>query len=138
MDNSRWFGKPTTDEERALLDAIFGDGPGPRRPAVPPERVISDWIGSTQDAIAALRAWLGSLQKWQRNGGRELAPGDFRAAFRRLADAMGDGWADDNPAGGGLDRLAEVVEAGPACLCNEPGSPAAGAGDHAAWCPAKG
>ena len=59
--------------------------------------------------IAALRRWLDHLRDWQARDGRELSPGDFDAAFRALVEVMGDGWADGNPAGGGLDRLAEVV-----------------------------
>ena len=53
-----------TDEERAaaLIDAVFGDGPNPYRPAVFPDQVLREWIESTEEAIAALRRWLGNLQ----------------------------------------------------------------------------
>ncbi|MGD8475366.1 MAG: hypothetical protein PVH59_14710 [Anaerolineae bacterium] len=74
-----------------------------------PDQVIREWIESTEDAIAELQCWLGNLQTWA-NLGCENAPGDFRAAFDWLYQAgLGDTWADTNPAGGGLDRLAEVV-----------------------------
>ena len=54
------------------------------------ERIINDWIDSTEDAITALQGWLDSLREWQRNGGREHNAGDCRAAFRRMAELMGD------------------------------------------------
>ena len=72
------------------------------------ERIISDWIGSTEDAIIALQGWLGSLREWQSNDGREHSEGDFVAAFRRMAELMGDEWADGNPCD--IDKLAAVVQ----------------------------
>jgi hypothetical protein len=72
------------------------------------ERIINDWIGSTQDAIAALHGWLDSLEEWKRNNGREHSEGDFMAAFRRMVELMGDGWADDNPCD--IDKLAALVK----------------------------
>lgn len=97
------------DAEQAMIDYIFGNGPNPAQATVPPDRVIREWIWSTEAAIAALRRWLDHLRDWQGRNGRELAPGDFDAAFRALCQELGDGWADSNPAGGGIDRLAEVV-----------------------------
>jgi hypothetical protein len=100
------------ERERILIDAVFSNGPRPFGPAVPAGRVLSEWIESTEDAIAELRRWLGSLQGWERNGGREHNAGDFDAAFRRLANEGLDVWADGNPAGGGLDALADTVRGG--------------------------
>jgi hypothetical protein len=74
------------------------------------QRIIREWIESTQDAINELSAWLDSLREWEQAGG-ELMPGDFSRAFDRLYRAgLGDGWADWNQAGGGLDALAEAVK----------------------------
>ena len=72
------------------------------------ERIINDWISSTEDAITALQSWLDSLQEWQRNGGRELSAGDCMAAFRRMVELMGDEWADRNPCD--IDKLAAVIQ----------------------------
>ena len=72
------------------------------------ERIINDWIGSTEDAITALQRWLDSLREWQRNDGREHTEGDFMAAFRRMAELMGDEWADGNPCD--IDALAAAVQ----------------------------
>jgi hypothetical protein len=72
------------------------------------DRIIDDWMGSTEDAITALQGWLDSLREWQRNGVRELAKGDFMEASRRMADLMGDEWADRNPCD--IDRLAAIVQ----------------------------
>jgi hypothetical protein len=72
------------------------------------DRIIDDWIGSTEDAITALQEWLDSLREWQRNGGRELARGDFMAAYRHMAELMGDEWADRNPCD--IDKLAALVQ----------------------------
>ena len=72
------------------------------------ERIINDWMGSTEDAIIALQGWLDSLREWKRNDGREYAEGDFMAAFRRMAELMGDEWADGNPCD--IDRLAAIVQ----------------------------
>ena len=72
------------------------------------ERIINDWIGSTQDAITALQGWLDSLQEWKRNGGRELSEDDFMAAFKRMVELMGDEWADANPCD--IDKLAAIVK----------------------------
>jgi len=72
------------------------------------ERIINDWIGSTEDAVTALQNWLDSLQEWKRNGGREHNEGDFMAAFRRMTEMMGDEWADANLCD--IDKLAAVVQ----------------------------
>ena len=37
------------------------------------ERVIIDWISSTEDAITALQSWLDSLRKWHCSAGKVLA-----------------------------------------------------------------
>jgi len=71
--------------------------------------MMVEWVESTTDAINALSEWKDQLTVWWQHGG-ELQPGDFDAALRRLCDAMGDGWADGNPAGGGLDALAAAVQ----------------------------
>ena len=71
-------------------------------------QIIREWRESTEEAIEALRSWRDSLAEWERNGG-ELQPGDLDAAHRRMCNAMGDEWADGNPAGGGLDALAAAV-----------------------------
>ncbi len=73
------------------------------------ERIINDWISSTEDAIAALQGWLDSLREWRRNDGRELTAGDFMVAFRRMVELMGDEWVDANPCD--IDKLAAVVPA---------------------------
>ena len=72
------------------------------------ERIINDWIGSTEDAITALQGWLDSLREWKRNDGREHTAGDFMAAFRRMVELMGDEWADGNPCD--IDQLAAIVQ----------------------------
>jgi len=98
------------ERERILIEAVFSNGPNPFRPTVPRGHVLQECIESTQDALAELNHWLGSLKEWEANGGREDSAGDFDRAFRRLANEGLDAWADGNPAGGGLDALAEVVK----------------------------
>ena len=96
------------EREKALLDAVFGNGPNPHRWKMPSDQVIREWIESTEGTIAALQAWLANLKLWAHLGSEDR-PGEFTAAYRALCEVVGDGWADQNPAGGGIDRLAEVI-----------------------------
>jgi len=73
-----------------------------------PDQVIREWIESTEDGITALQNWRAHLEEWAHLG-CEDTPGDFHAALKRLRDEGLEGWADGNPAGDGLDRLAEVL-----------------------------
>jgi hypothetical protein len=71
------------------------------------ERFFRDWIESTEDAVKALQSWIASLKEWQQNGGKEMSPGDFDAAWSKLSEqGLGD-WLDWHPCD--LDRLAAVV-----------------------------
>jgi hypothetical protein len=97
------------EREQYLLDAVFGTGPNPQRLKMAPDQVLREWIESTEDAIYTLRRWVYVLREWKHNSGQKGQPGELDAALRVLADQGLDCWADGNPAGGGIDRLAEVV-----------------------------
>lgn len=72
------------------------------------QQVIQEWIQGTDEAMTALRIWRAYLGEWQRLG-QEVNPGDLNAGLRRLRDAGLELWADQNMAGGRLDRLIEVM-----------------------------
>jgi len=70
-------------------------------------RLLKEWRDYTQDSIRALQHFSNLLLVWLRNSARERKPGEFDAEYKRLVDAMGDGWADE--AYCNLDHLAAVV-----------------------------
>ena len=72
------------------------------------QKVVRDWILTTQDTIYALQEWLGRLELWQSSG--QVDPADFAEACRLLQEAGLWGWARE--AGGhGIERLAAAIEA---------------------------
>ena len=70
------------------------------------QKVVADWILSTQDTIFVLQMWLGLLETWREAGRAE--PDDFMDACQQLKDA--DLWQWASHAGGhGIRDLAEAV-----------------------------
>lgn len=70
------------------------------------QKVISDWILTTQDTVFTLQTWLGLLENWREAGRAE--PDDFMDACQQLKDA--DLWQWANRAGGhGIKALAGAV-----------------------------
>lgn len=71
--------------------------------------VIADWLQATDAAISALRSFRGCLVAW---GNGHPGPLDAQALDLALAllDAGGlSEWAEECPAGGGLDALAVAL-----------------------------
>jgi hypothetical protein len=73
------------------------------------DRIIQQWIESAEAAAVELAGFLATLLTWRRMGERVDAD-ELHAALKRLRDAGLEGWADRNPAGGGLDALAEALQ----------------------------
>lgn len=72
------------------------------------QKVITDWLLTTQDTIYALQTWLGLLETWREAGRAE--PDDFMDACQQLKDA--DLWQWASRAGGhGIKALAGAVRA---------------------------
>ena len=70
------------------------------------QKVVADWILSTQDTIFVLQMWLGLLETWREAGRAE--PDDFMDACQQLKDAELWQWA--NRAGGhGIRALGKAV-----------------------------
>lgn len=70
------------------------------------QKVMTDWLIATQDAIYILQVWLGSLESWRDIGRAE--PDDFSEACQQLRDTGLWPWAGE--AGGhGLTALARAV-----------------------------
>jgi hypothetical protein len=70
------------------------------------QKVISDWILTTQDTMYVLRNWLGLLESWRELGQAE--PDDFRDACQQLKDAELWQWAS-RAGGHGIEALAGAV-----------------------------
>ncbi len=70
------------------------------------QKVVTDWMIATQDAVYTLQVWLGLLESWRDMGRAE--PEDFSEACQQLKDSGLWPWAGE--AGGhGLTALARAV-----------------------------
>lgn len=70
------------------------------------QKVVTDWILSTQETIYILQMWLGLLESWREVEGAE--PADFMDGCQQLREAHLWQWA--RRAGGhGIQALAAAV-----------------------------
>lgn len=70
------------------------------------QKVIADWLLTTQDTIYALHMWLGRLENWREAG--HVEPDDFTDACQQLKEA--DLWQWASRAGGhGIQALAGAI-----------------------------
>ncbi len=71
------------------------------------QKVVTDWMIATQEAVYTLQVWLGLLESWRETGRADAI--DFSEACQQLKDAGLWHWAGE--AGGhGLIALAQAVE----------------------------
>ena len=70
------------------------------------QKVVSDWIITTQETVYTLQMWMGLLESWQALSRAE--PEDFMEACQQLREAQLGHWAKQ--AGGhGLEALAKAL-----------------------------
>lgn len=74
--------------------------------AVDRQKVMAEWIATTEETIYTLQMWLGLLESWQTLGQAE--PDDFAAACRQLKEAGLEVWVDAVDQSG-LQALAQAV-----------------------------
>jgi hypothetical protein len=71
------------------------------------QKVITDWLLTTQDTIYTLQTWQGLLENWRKVGRAE--PDDFMDACRQLKEANLWQWAS-RAGGHGIQALAGAVQ----------------------------